>query len=80
MAQFRNVSGSDRHLALPDWYAPKFVEAGGIVDVDDDLVYVAPAKEEDRTPDHHVGKYDFNQPGIWEAVSAPKKSDSKGGN
>ena len=66
MAQFRNVSGQDRHLALPDWYAPKFVEAGGVVDVDDALAKT----------------YDFNQPGIWEAVApdAPAKSNNEGGN
>lgn len=69
MAQFRNVSGQDRHLALPDWFAPKFVEAGGVVDVEDAL----------------ANAYDFDQPGVWEAVTpaatAPSSNDeNKGGN
>jgi hypothetical protein len=66
MAQFRNVSGQDRHLALPDWYAPKFVEAGGVVDVEDAV----------------ANAYDFNQPGVWEAVApaAPVSNNNEGGN
>ena len=65
MAQFRNVSGVDRHLALPEYLAPRLVEAGAVVDVDD----------------AHAALYDFNQAGVWEAVDAPKPGDdkSKGG-
>lgn len=55
MAQYRNVSGSDRDLFLPEWLGPKHVEAGGVVDVDDEL----------------ATRYDFNQPGVWETVTAP---------
>ena len=63
MAQFRNVSGVDRSLSLPDWYEARFVEAGAVVEVDDDL----------------AAKYDFNQPGIWEWIEAPKADDKKNG-
>ena len=63
MAQFRNVSGVGRSLSLPDWFQPKFVEADAVVDVDDDL----------------AAKYDFNQPGIWELLEAPKADDKKNG-
>lgn len=88
MAQFRNVSGQDRHLALPDWYAPKFAEAGGVVDVDDSLIYAGPPQpqvDEDGNAipipaDHHAGTYNFDQPGIWEAVSAPTRAESKSSN
>ncbi len=52
MAQFRNVSGRELDLRLPDWYAPKTVPPGELVDVEDDL----------------VRRYDFNQPGVWEPV------------
>lgn len=55
MAQFRNVSGVDRHLSLPEWLAPRLVEADAVVEVDDDL----------------TAKYDFNQPGVWEWLDAP---------
>ena len=65
MAQFRNVSGVDRHLSLPEWYAPRLVEAGAVAEVDDDL----------------AAKYDFNQPGVWEWLDAAPaaEADSKGG-
>ena len=63
MAQFKNVSGLDRDLALPDWFASRFVEAGGVVDVDDAL----------------AAKYDFDQPGVWEWLDGPSKSDKKSG-
>lgn len=55
MAQYRNASGQDRDLFLPEWLGPKHVEAGATVDVDDDLATL----------------YDFNQPGVWETVTAP---------
>lgn len=61
MAQFKNVSGQDRNLALPDWYDHRHVEAGGVVDVEDAL----------------AEKYDFDQPGVWELVTAAVKSDKK---
>ncbi len=61
MAQFRNVSGVDRHLALPEYLAPRLVESGGVVDVDD----------------AHAALYDFNQAGVWEAVDAPKSGTNK---
>jgi hypothetical protein len=61
VAQFRNVSGVDRNLVLPEWLAPRLVEADAVVDVDDDL----------------TAKYDFNQPGVWEQIDAPKVDDKK---
>jgi hypothetical protein len=61
VAQFKNVSGLDRHLALPDWYAPRLVEAGGVVDVADDI----------------AAKYDFDQPGTWEPVTVSNKKEMK---
>jgi hypothetical protein len=64
VAQFRNVSGVDRHLALPDWLAPRLVEADAEVEVEDDL----------------AAKYDFNQPGVWESLDAPKPSSKNGSN
>ena len=54
MAQFKNVSGQDRDLSLPDWYDHRHVEAGGVVDVDDAI----------------AAKYDFDQPDVWEPVVA----------
>jgi hypothetical protein len=64
VAQFRNVSGVDRHLALPDWLAPRLVEADAEIEVEDDL----------------AAKYDFNQPGVWESLDAPKPSSKNGSN
>jgi len=61
VAQFRNVSGVDRNLVLPEWLAPRLVEADAVVDVDDDL----------------AAKYDFNQPGVWERIDAPQANDKK---
>jgi len=55
VAQFRNVSGVDRHLSLPEWLAPRLVEADAVAEVDDDL----------------AAKYDFNQPGVWERLDGP---------
>ena len=63
MAQFRNISGQDRHLSLPDWFAPRLVEAGQVIEVEDDL----------------AGKYDFNQPGVWAIESAPAAVTEKDG-
>lgn len=57
MAQFRNVSGQDRDLYLPEWLGPIHVEADAVVDVEDDL----------------ATQYDFNQLGVWEIVTAPAK-------
>jgi hypothetical protein len=74
VAQFRNVSGVDRHLHLPDWYAPRLVEAGAVIDIEDALVYSGPPTPRDGEEipvDHHVGTYDFNQVGIWERVDSP---------
>ena len=61
MAQFRNVSGQDRHLSLPDWFDARLVEAGASVDV------------EDAT----AAKYDFDQPGVWEQVVAESTKKEK---
>lgn len=60
MAQFKNVSGQDRDLSLPEWYDHRHVEVGGVVDVEDAL----------------AAKYDFDQPGVWEPVNAPKSAKS----
>lgn len=59
MAQFRNVSGQDRHLSLPDWYDARLVEAGASVDVEDAI----------------AAKYDFDQPGVWEVVAKSTKKE-----
>ncbi len=71
MAEFRNVSGEDRYLALPDWINPELVEAGATVSVDDALVYSGKG--------NHLGKYDFAQPGVWEdaTTKAAAKKDGK---
>lgn len=58
MATFRNVSGLSLDLMLPEWYAAETVAAGDTVEVDDDLV--APE-----------GRYEFDQPGVWERVDGP---------
>ncbi len=87
MAQFRNVSGVARRLALPDWFEPKDVEPDGTVDVDDSLVYTGPPEPEvvdgvqqPIPANHHLGTYGFNQPGVWELVEAPKSTKKNGGN
>lgn len=63
MAQFRNVSGVDRNLSLPEWLSPRLVEDGAVVEVSDDL----------------AAKYDFNQPGVWEWLDAPTAGNDKNG-
>jgi hypothetical protein len=55
MAQFRNVSGQDRDLFLPEWLGPRHVAADEVVDVDDEL----------------ASRYDFAQQGVWETVTPP---------
>lgn len=63
MAEFRNVSGQDRHLALPEWVGPRVVADGDTVEIDD-----ATAK-----------KYAWDQAGVWEDANkkAPAKKDGK---
>lgn len=74
MAEYRNVSGVDRALALSDWPSPKAVPAGETVVVEDVLADL----------------YDFEQEGVWETVKpspaqakraadAAKKSDKSTG-
>jgi hypothetical protein len=65
VAQFRNVSGQDLELSLPQWFNGRVVEAGDVVDVDDDLVA---AHDQDKPRNY------FN-PAVWEAVSAPKSAN-----
>jgi hypothetical protein len=60
MAEFRNVSGQDRYLALPDWVYPRLVAAGDVVNVDDEI----------------ASKYDFAQPGVWGDVNATQPADA----
>lgn len=55
MAEFRNVSGQDRYLALQDWPYAKNVADGETVTVEDDIAV----------------KYDFDQPGVWSVIAAP---------
>lgn len=62
MAQFKNVSGVDRHLHLPEWFAARLVEDGAVIEVEDDL----------------AAKYDFDQPGVWESVDTKKSTTKDG--
>jgi hypothetical protein len=55
MAQYRNVSGSDRNLSLSEWLGPRVVAAGDVIDIDDEV----------------AARYDFAQQGVWETVTAP---------
>jgi hypothetical protein len=84
VAQFRNVSGQDLELSLPQWFNGRVVEAGDVVDVEDDLVYTGPPAPE-VGPDgvalpiptnHHIGKNEFN-PAIWEQIVVAPKSANK---
>jgi hypothetical protein len=67
VAQFRNVSGVDLDLSLPQWLNRRLVEAGEVVDVDDDLV----AAHEQDIPRNYFS------PAIWEAVTAAPKAANK---
>lgn len=81
MAQFRNVSGQDLELSVPQWLNRRLVKAGEVVEVDDELVYFGPPAPEigpDGVPlpipvDHHLGTCEFN-PAIWELLSVPKSA------
>ena len=60
MAEYRNVSGVARHLALPDWPMPRLVEVDGVVFVEDDI----------------AAQYAFDQPGVWEDTKSKRKTPS----
>jgi hypothetical protein len=59
VAQFRNVSGADLNLALPFWYDARLVEAGAVVDVDDDELA------------NYAGVGISMNPQQWEHIDAP---------
>jgi hypothetical protein len=61
MAQFKNISGQDRDLSLPDWYEPRRVLAGDVVEIADDV----------------AKKYDLDQPGVWEPLDVVTTSKGK---
>jgi hypothetical protein len=84
VAQFRNVSGVDLDLSLPQWFDKRPVKAGDVIDVDDDLVYFGPPAPEigpdgvalPIPADHHIGKNEFS-PAIWEQIVVAPKSANK---
>jgi hypothetical protein len=67
VAQFRNVSGVDLDLSLPQWFDKRPVDAGDVIDVDDDLVAAHP---EDKPRNYF-------SPVIWEQIVTAPKSANK---